>query len=366
LKPRALRSRRAGPSTRCRRAPAGAVLALLAASSLLQPATGLAVDKYAAEFLKIPVGARAIGMGGAFSALADDATAVYWNPAGLIFESRRQIWAEHAEQFGDIANHDFLAFSQPLNATRGGDLQAIGLGFIRSAVDDILVDSLDPSRLVPDEHFIDANGNETWDPGETLLTANIPFELDSVSEMAFMFSYARTIGEKLALGGTVKVIRQSLPDNASFGVGADVGAMYMPTPTISASLRVSDVTTTYLSWDSGNREVLAPSVTLGMQYTRAFAPLRGVVTVAGDMDMTFDNRKTASGVSYGETVLGSDFHGGIEYWYAQRLALRFGATTNALTGGAGFRYRSFGVDYAFIGDHPDLDATHRIGGSYSF
>jgi len=360
-----VRSRRTGACRRC-------LLALLLTATvalLLASAPAHAIDKYAAEFLNIGVGARALGMGGAFTALADDPTAVYWNPAGLVFARGPQIWAEHAEQFGDLVNHDFIAFSRSLEQANSDELQGLGLGLIRSAVDEIRISTIPPDELVAGQHFVDENGDDKWNPGERLIFDGIdaiPYEIDSVSEMAFLLSYARSLGRTLALGGTVKIIRQSLTDNSSFGIGADLGAIYMPSNSLSASLRVANATTTFLSWDSGNREVVAPSVTLGLQYTRAFEPLRGVVTVAGDMDMSFDNRKTASAVSYGETVLGSDFHAGLEYWYERVVALRLGATTNALTGGAGFRYQSFGIDYAFLGDHPDLDSTHRIGGSYSW
>jgi len=312
-------------------------------------------------------------MGSAFVALADDATAVYWNPAGLVFANQRQAWAEHAEQFGDLVNHDFLAFEQPLSATGGGQSQGIAFGFLRSAVDNIAIRNKDPEDLIPDVEFEDVNGNGHWDfdpddpeGSERLFIENIPMYLDSEAEMAFLFSYGRELGSKLAIGGTAKIIRQSLPGNSSFGIGADLGFIYSPTPTLSAGLKVSDVTTTLLAWDSGRRETIAPAVTLGAQYTHAFEPLHGIVTLAGDMDMSFDNRKTASGVSFGETVLGADFHGGIEYWYERTVALRFGGMTNAITGGAGFRYRGFGIDYAFVGDHPAFDSSHRIGGSYRF
>ena len=358
-------------------APRAALLALAGLSfaglALLPPTPALAIDKYAGEFLKIPVGARALGMGSAFVALADDATAVYWNPAGLVFASQRQAWAEHAEQFGDLVNHDFLAFEQPLAATGGGHSQGIAFGFLRSAVDNIAIRNKDPEDLIPDVEFEDVNGNGHWDfdpndpeGSERLFIENIPMYMDSEAEMAFLFSYGRELGSKLAIGGTAKIIRQSLPGNSSFGIGADLGFIYSPTPTLSAGLKVSDVTTTLLAWDSGRRETIAPAVTIGGQYTRALEALHGVVTFAGDMDMSFDNRKTASGVSFGETVLGADFHGGIEYWYERTVALRFGGMTNALTGGAGFRYRGFGVDYAFVGDHPAFDSSHRIGGSYRF
>ncbi len=347
------------------------VVALVVTAGSSQPAA--AIDKYAGEFLKLPVGARALGMGSAFVAMADDATAVYWNPAGLIFGSQRQVWAEHAEQFGQLVNHDFIAFRQPLSDTGGGKPQAVAFGFLRSAVDDIAIRDKDPEDLIPGVEFEDTNGNGRWDfdpddpaGSERLFIENIPVRYDSESEMAFLISYARGLGSAFSLAGTAKIIRQSLPGNSSFGIGADLGLMYFPTTTFSAGLRVSDVTTTLLAWDSGRRETIAPSVTIGAQYTREVPVLRGVVTAAGDMDMTFDNRKTASGVSFGETVLGADFHGGLEYWYARALALRFGATTDAITAGAGFRYRGFGVDYAFVGDHPAFDSSHRIGGSYSF
>jgi hypothetical protein len=306
---------------------------------------------------------------------------VYWNPAGLAFTSQRQAWAEHAEQFGDLVNHDFLAFDLPLEKTNSGQSQAVGFAFVRSAVDDIVIRDKDPADLVAGQEFEDTDGDGEWDigvdddpndgrdtsqPMERIFIESIPYYVDSEAEMAFLLSYARTLGNTLAAAVSAKIVRQSFPGNSSFGIGADLGVLYLPTPSISAGLKISDVTTTYLSWDSGHRETIAPSVTLGAQYTRAFAPLRGSVTFSGDMDMSFDNRKTASAVSFGDWVLGADFHGGLEYWYARTVALRFGSTTNAITGGAGFRYRGFGVDYAFVGDHPAFDSSHRIGGSYSF
>src|SRR5262249_40826491 len=57
---------------------------LLAMAGLAALAAPAGATKYAGEFMKIAVGARAVGMGGAFSAVADDATSPYWNPAGMI------------------------------------------------------------------------------------------------------------------------------------------------------------------------------------------------------------------------------------------------------------------------------------------
>jgi hypothetical protein len=49
---------------------------------------------------EVPVGARALGMGGAFVSVADDATTLYWNPAGLPWIGHQEITASHADLFG--------------------------------------------------------------------------------------------------------------------------------------------------------------------------------------------------------------------------------------------------------------------------
>ncbi len=63
---------------------------LLTTFALLAFAVPAGATKYAGEFMKIPVGARAIGMGGAFSAVSDDATSPYWNPAGMVYLPYRE------------------------------------------------------------------------------------------------------------------------------------------------------------------------------------------------------------------------------------------------------------------------------------
>ena len=65
-----------------------------------------------AAFLKIGAGARPTAMGGAYTALADDANALYWNPAGLVRLEKREFSASHAEMF-ESTRLDFLAYAHP-------------------------------------------------------------------------------------------------------------------------------------------------------------------------------------------------------------------------------------------------------------
>jgi long-subunit fatty acid transport protein len=84
-----------------------ALLSLL----LLLPLNAAASET--ASFLKIGLGARAVGMGGAFTALADDVNALGWNPAGLSALSKRELGAMHAELASET-RYDFVGYAHPL------------------------------------------------------------------------------------------------------------------------------------------------------------------------------------------------------------------------------------------------------------
>ena len=73
---------------------------------------GAARSAETASYLDIGVGARGLAMGGAYTALADDAHSVYWNPAGLARLEKREVAASHSE-LGNSTRHDFLVYAQP-------------------------------------------------------------------------------------------------------------------------------------------------------------------------------------------------------------------------------------------------------------
>lgn len=322
-----------------------------------------AQDKYAGEFLKIGVGARALGMGGAFVSVADDASAIYWNPAGLTFLQRGQVLGMHAEQFGGEVGHDFLSVAYPLRGEGNAGAGIVGVGWDRVAVDDIEVTTdglLDYGQDGVDGTNDPGEGNGEYDFGEQFDPSK--FEMRSNVNQAFFFTYAREIGSNLAIGGTVKLLRLDLVGTNATGVGAELGVMYQASRELTIGLLAQDLTTTRISWDTGHRETVSPSFVIGSYYARSVGDL-GVIAGAVDVAMTTDGRDGASQFATG--AFGGDVRGGIEYWYRRAVALRAGVDAGNLTAGTGIRYRQFGVDYAFL-SHTDLDNTHRVSAQLSF
>jgi hypothetical protein len=346
-------------------------LLFLLAFSLLHVAPARAT-KYAGEFLKIPVGARAIGMGGGFSAVADDATAPYWNPAGMVYLPYREVTAQHDWRFGNLLVHDHLAGVMPLGGAPGKKA-AIGFTLIRLATDDIPVTPR-PGDLRPGE-FLDygqdgqpgtfdyGEGDGRWEVGERLLLPPDRIFMASSSDMAALISYARQHGPHWAYGVNLKFVRQSIPDTipgehaTSFGAGLDAGLLYMPTDAITLSASCHDLTTTYLAWSNGTHEQIAPTLDTGIGVNFFPAP-RHAITFGLDLAWGFERRSLDSQISLGGQTW--DIRTGLEYWYANMVALRAGAFGKDLTLGAGVRYKQFGADYAasmtrfFASDNPDF------------
>src|SRR5512146_1434764 len=105
---------------------AGALAALLAGrveAQLVPNLGGQRTGISAFQFLKLGVGARGVAMGESFVAIANDASALYWNPAGLVQFTDNQALVSHTEYVADI-KHDFLGVAYHLSET-----DAVGASF---------------------------------------------------------------------------------------------------------------------------------------------------------------------------------------------------------------------------------------------
>ena len=147
-----------------------------------------------APFLEIEPGARAIGMGGAFVSIADDATSIYWNPAGMTKLAKSEIALNHNEWLAGI-NYDFASIVIKMNA-----VSSIGVFYSGVNMADMEVRTI-----------IDPEGTG---------------ELFSVSDIALGLSYARNLTDRFSIGFTGKYIQQTIYHMSANAVAMDIGTLF--------------------------------------------------------------------------------------------------------------------------------------------
>lgn len=304
------------------------------------------VGKYAGEFLAIGVGGRALGMGGAHTAIVNDVTAGYWNPAGLARIDYPQVALMHEEHFGDLVNYNYAAAAIPY----GKDM-SFGLSVIRLGVDGI-----------PDtrDALYDANGDGFLDINTDRLDYSKITEFNN-TDWAFYLSFAKRHSDNFYWGANVKIIRRDLAEYSATGVGFDVGAVYMPTEDLYLGATIQDVTTTLVAWSTGRNELISPTAKVGTAY--AFYILGGRVMPVLDLDIRFEGRDYASYFNIGPVSF--DSHFGVEYTYDNLFSVRVGYNdVKQFTIGAGIKLPKLYIDYSFArmsqSETERLPDTHRI------
>jgi hypothetical protein len=339
------------------------VAAALTAALLLAPA-GASAAKYAGSFMEDGGGARALGMGGAFTAVADDPSAAFWNPAGLSGLEGCGLLVMHAEQFGDLVDRDYAAYARPVDwSLLGGTEAGFAISAIRLGIDDIQL-----TAHLEDQLDTDGDGEVSNAELAGLFNLRDQFRYVSDSELALFASYAERHGD-WQLGGTVKFVRQSVAGYSSLGLGADLGALRRGIwRNLDFGLKLQDVTTTFLSWSgpgdyAGTTEVITPAVVPALAYRFPLTRWRAELTVAASAESRFDDRGDAD--QYASGAFSTNVHTGAELGLDRRVFLRGGFSggwgTEDLTAGAGFRLAALTVDYAYAGDTLGNDEeTHRV------
>jgi long-subunit fatty acid transport protein len=148
-----------------------------------------------AQFLEIGVSARAVGMGDAFVAVADDATAMYYNPAGLTQLYDREVTVAAIDYPADI-QYGFAGIAYPLYRFGG----VLGVGFY----------ALDAGQMDETTYEYSQGTGRTF----------------SAASYALGLSYARNLTDRFSVGLTLKFIDEHYEDERSSGWAADVGTSY--------------------------------------------------------------------------------------------------------------------------------------------
>ncbi|MDA0710955.1 MAG: PorV/PorQ family protein [bacterium] len=308
-------------------------LIFLAAFTLFLTSSARAQDSvYGGDPLQLGAGARALGMGSAFVAVSDDATAFYWNPAGLVYLVRREVHAQHTQQFGGSVNHDILALGLPLKM--GG----LGLGLQRIGVDDISFTALE-------------------DPGRPIGPDNRPIVSRTVgtTEFDLHLAYAHRLRPFLTVGFSTKLVYRNLSVGTGSGFGIDAGLMYQPRLPLKFGLVIRDLTRTRIHFDTGKVDVISPSFLLGSSYQ---FPLSETNTLLASTSLQLAQDR--SGIENDPA-----FGVGLEYQFRQKVMLRLGRQGSHLTAGAGIRLARATVDLAYL-ENNQLNNTYRISTSLYF
>jgi len=292
--------------------------------------------KYAGEFLNLGVGGRALGMGGAFVAISDDATAVYWNPAGLSKLPSQELIFMHAETFGSLLNHDFLSWAIPMQ--NRFENYTFGLSLMRLGGGDIKV-------------------TELPNPNDPISSTNRPYVKKEAGHADYLltFSFSKETNTKLSFGGNAKLIYRHIVDNSAFGLGIDLGLLYTPTSYFNLGANLKDAVSTLLSYDNGTRETISPSLRTGFALHKGYGDFSFLFTT--EAELNFEGRRYSA--QYWQGDISADMHYGWEVVYLKRIAARLGFDRGNFSAGGGLSFKKFAFDLAFL-SHKELDNSYRV------
>ncbi|RKY56308.1 MAG: hypothetical protein DRP93_01665 [Candidatus Neomarinimicrobiota bacterium] len=159
----------------------------------------LAQDKVgttAANFLNIPIGGKAISMGGAYTAISDDPTALFWNPGAMSRVGRSDIYTAITNYFVD-AQHTWFGAQYMLTSS-----DAIGVSLNSLSYGD-------------------------WEPVTTVEQPDGTGEYWQASDMALAVSYARNMTDRFSIGGSIKYIHQQIYNESASTVAVDLGLLFI-------------------------------------------------------------------------------------------------------------------------------------------
>ncbi|HEX9251388.1 MAG TPA: PorV/PorQ family protein [Ignavibacteriaceae bacterium] len=303
-----------------------------------------------AQFLQLPVGARSEAMGGAIVGLADDASAIFWNPAGIVKVNNVQAHFSYMNWF-DLFN--FNAASLVYNA---GDIGTFGASMVLFTTDDM--------EITTEEQ---PNGTGRYfDAGD----------------VALGITYAKYLTDRFSVGLSVKYINQTIWNETASGVAFDIGTQYrldfqnltiaMSMTNFGADMRFDgpDLNFTYRQDEDYPQSRLVPSRLLTQDYP---LPLNFQVGIGFDV-FEYDFVKMIGAIDVTHPNDNAErAHFGTEFSFFDRFFLRagykynyddqdftFGAGANVPLGSSAVYF-----DYAYS-LYDILPSVHRISVNLSF
>jgi len=273
----------------------------------------ISVSSYSQISTQPYVGARPLGLGGAFSAVANDANTVYWNPAGLPYLQRQEVTSMYGKLFGLNLVNSYIGYVFPVNET-----QALGADWYHSGFGD----------------------------------SELDYRMERIN-----LAYGHRVHSMVSVGLGVKYYNTDLSlDNNSMGkadgLGFDGGIIFSPISRLRFAFTVQDIGGSSIKYDNDRSEEIYKQK---WRVGTAFSPMEGLL-----LALDVDDR----------------YHIGAEYWPISMVAVRGGfqndiksvggfSKSPIISVGSSIKYKFLQFDYAFEHD-PDLPATHRFSVSFFF
>ena len=329
-----------------------------------------------ASFMLIGVGARPLGMGGAFTALSNESSAVYWNPAGLNSLKKGEIGGMYGLLF-ENTSYSFLSYGQPFyienDSSETGSKIALGVGWLQ--IRSLEIEKTDETKVL----------------GDTKMINDAFFISGSIKPINYFPFY---------LGITGKRISQKIDTFSTGGFGVDLG-MLIDGGIVKLGVKIQNIGKIQIKgdsyWEKGESTELTP------YHIRSGLVLSAKNVVSSFIDLLEDSSPGAEYSIYEPRIsqdpqavesveanklslkeknvpinlemniaLDVDFipqtenpfkiYQGIEFWLDEMYGLRV-SFLNGFTAGGSLRFEYFKLDYAFI-LHNKLGETHRV--SFAF
>lgn len=272
------------------------------------------------EFLRIGVGARALGMGGAFTAVSDDASALAWNPAGLGGLSSKELATMHAELAG-VSRYDFVGYAHPTGAgTVAAGARRLSQGGLEGR---------------------DASGGTTG--------------TFSASDTAVDLAYGLKAGPRASLGASARYIRGVIAGVSAQTFALDLGGLYRlaplgpGTPQLGAAVQNLGPGLRFLD----ERAALPLTVAGGLGYRLPVGLL-----LAADVRHSPEARSTEASVGT-EYALHSSFAVRVGYAAAGASGRERAPGLRGMAGGFGLKGYGYSLDYS-AAPFGELGSGHRF------
>lgn len=271
------------------------------------------------------VGARALALGNAYVAMPFDATAVYWNPAGLDYIQRKNVSLFYTNLVMDT-QYFYVGYAHPTVALGSFGVAAISIG--TGGI---------PERDNDNVYYGDDN---------------------SLSNQQFLVSYGKQLPWNLSIGVNLKVEHQSIFKISDTGVGLDLGFLYRPNFT-NALLSGLSVGVALQNVVGPRLKLISETDVHPLNFRMGFA--KPILTNEwGNQFTIFMDFEQSEYEPF-------KYHTGTEYVFNNFAMLRVGLNNNQLAFGAGAVVNKFQIDYSYGKfSENEFDASHRISLSMTF